>query len=158
MRGGRTALYRFFTAGLDPVYYGITNNVLVRFADHRRKQRWWPEVDERRTVVVWFPNRDAAAIAELAAIDDEKPKHNIATTSGGTGRRPWVDAASHEAIERGDQVVSLHHQIASAKAAFLNQLVKVADPAGDAVPIAHLAERLGIERKAVYRYLNRTAA
>jgi AcrR family transcriptional regulator len=35
-------------------------------------------------------------------------------------------------------------------------LAAVTDKASDAVPIAHMAERLGVERRTVYRHLGRS--
>lgn len=155
-RDERTALYRFFTATLDPVYYGITNNPKVRFADHRCKKDWWKDVDERRTVIVWFSNRDAAAVAELSAISDENPQQNRVTTEGGTGRQPWGETASIESLGRLDAVVDLRRRFSEVEAEYRRKLAHLADKEGDAVPIAHLATRLGVERKTVYRHLGRS--
>ena len=70
-----TALYRFYAAGDVRLYIGITDHLRSRFAQHAKTQPWWPEVV--RKTVVWYPTRAEAAAAELAAIDREKPVHNI---------------------------------------------------------------------------------
>jgi len=61
-----------------------------------------------------------------------------------------------EVAERIDQVVALFQRQQEIKAEYERALAELTDKEGDAVPIAHIAERLGIERKTVYRHLGRS--
>lgn len=55
-----------------------------------------------------------------------------------------------------EAMVELHRRQQELDAEYRQALAKLADPEGRAVPIAHLAERLGMERKTVYRHLGRS--
>lgn len=57
---------------------------------------------------------------------------------------------------RIDAVVRLHRQQQEIEAKYKLALAELVDPVGDAVPIAHIAERLDLERKTVYRHLGRS--
>jgi predicted transcriptional regulator len=52
-------------------------------------------------------------------------------------------------------LVELHLKVAAADEAYKQELARLAQPNGP-VPIAHLAERLNVERKTVYRHLGRS--
>ena len=162
----RTALYRFYRSAGSPLYFDITNNIKVRFGQHRREKSWWPDVDHAWTRVEWFDNRDEAETAEMAAIRTEQPEHNIVTsdehgcarflpnpTGRKWGRPKWSpDAEQAQAIKA---VVDLYHLKQRLKEEYKALLAELADPNGDDVPVAHLAQRLGMERKTVYRHLGR---
>jgi transcriptional regulator of acetoin/glycerol metabolism len=64
---------------------------------------------------------------------------------------PTADVAA-----RVDRIVELYERQQQIEAEYRDALVAAADPAGDAVPIAYLAERLGLQRKTVYRHLGRS--
>lgn len=68
------ALYRLFSPA-ELLYVGITDNLKVRFRQHRAKKAWWPEVT--RKTVEWYPTRAEARAAELTAIRTEDPRHNV---------------------------------------------------------------------------------
>lgn len=70
----RTALYRFFDVNGRLLYIGITEQVGRRWDAHMRLKSWWPEV--HRQTVEWHDSRAAAAAAEVAAITEERPRHN----------------------------------------------------------------------------------
>jgi AcrR family transcriptional regulator len=57
---------------------------------------------------------------------------------------------------RIDQVVALFKQQQEVEAQYKRALAELTAKEGDAVPIAHIAERLGVERKTVYRHLGRS--
>lgn len=57
---------------------------------------------------------------------------------------------------RINEVVDLYQQLQDIDAKYREKLAILADKEGDAVPIAHLAARLGVERKTVYRHLGRS--
>lgn len=69
----RTALYRLF-GEKSLLYVGVTSEPLRRWTRHAEDKAWWPEVS--KLTLEWFPNRDAALAAEIAAILDEHPLHN----------------------------------------------------------------------------------
>ena len=52
-------------------------------------------------------------------------------------------------------LVEMYRRIAEADEAYKRELAKLAQPNGP-VPIAHLADQLGLERKTVYRHLGRS--
>jgi predicted GIY-YIG superfamily endonuclease len=70
-----TALYRLYAVGDVLLYVGFTGELKSRFGQHAKTQPWWPEVV--RKTVAWYPTRAEADAAETAAIDREKPVHNI---------------------------------------------------------------------------------
>jgi hypothetical protein len=61
-----------------------------------------------------------------------------------------------QVAERIEHVVSLFRKQQEDEALYKAALAEVTDKEGDSVPIAHIAERLGIERKTVYRHLGRS--
>lgn len=73
---GRTAVYRLYDKDGALLYVGITCNLNQRFRQHARHKPWWPQVARKETE--WHPARDAAARAELTAINAENPAYNIA--------------------------------------------------------------------------------
>lgn len=81
----RTALYRFYDEGGALLYVGITANVEARFAHHESRKEWWPQV--ARKTIEWFDTRPPARAAELQAIHDERPVHNVNGSPWAAGRR-----------------------------------------------------------------------
>lgn len=84
----RAALYRFFNATGELLYIGISNDPKVRWSAHAGDKRWWPEVAEK--AVDWFPSREVAEQAEIAAIAKESPRYNVThslTRKPGDARR-----------------------------------------------------------------------
>jgi len=53
-------------------------------------------------------------------------------------------------------MVELHQRKQQLEADYRAALADLANPEGDDVPVAHLADRLGVERKTVYRHLGRS--
>jgi transcriptional regulator of acetoin/glycerol metabolism len=70
-------------------------------------------------------------------------------------RSKWTPPDDKTASEIAD-VVERYRRWHEAGEEYKRALAAVADPEGRAVPIAHLAEHLGIERKTVYRHLGRS--
>jgi predicted transcriptional regulator len=60
-----------------------------------------------------------------------------------------------ETEQRIADLVAMYRELAEKEAAYRKELAQLAKPVGP-VPIAHLAERLDIERKTVYRHLGRS--
>lgn len=70
--------------------------------------------------------------------------------------RPRWTPPNEEVAARIDAVVELHHRWHQAEVEYKAALAELADPDKDDVPIKHLAERLELERKTVYRHLGRS--
>ncbi len=64
---------------------------------------------------------------------------------------PTPEVAQH--VER---VVELFRRIQEADAEYRKALAELASTDGDAVPVAYIADQLGVERKTVYRHLGRS--
>lgn len=92
-----TTVYRFYSAGGDLLYVGVTDDPPSRFATHRRTQPWWPEVD--RTVVRTYPRRDQALAVEQHIIDADSPRYNRQPGA----LRDAVSAAAERAAEAVEQ-------------------------------------------------------
>lgn len=71
----RTALYRMFAADDTLLYIGIAYSFGSRWAREAATAPWYPEV--QRQTVDWYPARELAAAAEVAAIKAENPKYNV---------------------------------------------------------------------------------
>lgn len=72
----RTAVYRLFDTDGMLLYVGMTAYPTIRFSSHRATKPWWHEVATRR--LVWYATREAAAMAEIRAIQTEAPRYNVA--------------------------------------------------------------------------------
>jgi hypothetical protein len=88
---GRTALYRLFDETGRLLYVGVSHKPDVRWGQHSEEKEWWPQVDTRS--VAWHETRASAERAELEAIRQEKPLHNVvgtpvATVSPTSGKTP----------------------------------------------------------------------
>lgn len=70
-------------------------------------------------------------------------------------RQKWTPP-NDEVNRRIEAAVTLLRQKEEIEAQYKAALAALADPDGDAVPIAHLSERLGVERKTIYRHLGRS--
>lgn len=68
-------LYRFYNAEGHLLYVGITSNPPARFSQHRQQKQWWSDVATIQ--LEQFADRDQLAAAEIKAIRQEKPLHNI---------------------------------------------------------------------------------
>jgi len=63
---------------------------------------------------------------------------------------------SPDVVARIDHVAALFRRQQQIEAEYKRELAALTDKEGDAVPIAYMAERLGIQRKTVYRHLGRS--
>ena len=99
----RTALYRLFAADDTLLYVGISRSFGVRWEQHAAIQPWWPEV--HRQTVEWFPSREDAAEAEIAAIQAEHPRFNVVHAVKPPGRTPTlVPRQPHRPIPIADEL------------------------------------------------------
>ena len=71
-----TQLYRHFDKSGALLYVGVSLSSVARLSQHRDGSAWFSEI--ARVEVSSFQSREAALIAERKAIEDERPKHNIA--------------------------------------------------------------------------------
>jgi hypothetical protein len=103
-RAGRpTVLYRHYTAGGRPLYYGISSHYGLRCAQHAEGSWWWPLVDPARSTCQTWPNRQAAERAERTAIHADCPignqEHNPRYWTQEPERRELRAAAARAAYE-----------------------------------------------------------
>jgi len=68
------ALYRHYDADGRLLYVGVSGNPVQRLKQHRYSNAWIRL--SVRMHIEWFSNSAEAAIAELHAINNEKPLHN----------------------------------------------------------------------------------
>jgi hypothetical protein len=54
------------------------------------------------------------------------------------------------------KVVALYRKQQEIETAYKTALAELTKPDGDAVPIAHIADQLGLQRKTIYRHLGRS--
>lgn len=69
-------LYRFFDAEGRLLYVGRTINPGRRWREHERHADWFADVATATRVA--YPDADDLADAEIAAIQTERPLHNVA--------------------------------------------------------------------------------
>jgi DNA-binding IclR family transcriptional regulator len=69
--------------------------------------------------------------------------------------RPKWTPPDKNVAARIDAAVQLYRRKEEIEAEYKKALAELADPDGAAVPIAYLAEQLGVERKTVYRHIGR---
>lgn len=77
----RTCLYRHFNADGCLLYVGVSYSPSDRKHHHNWASSWFPQV--ARTTMGWFATRRAALDAELRAIKEENPLHNLQGKPGG---------------------------------------------------------------------------
>mgnify|MGYP003404843917 CR=1 FL=1 len=70
-----TGLYRLYSASGVLLYVGIADNIPSRLKQHSKDKPWWPEVTS--TAFQQFATRAEAEAAEKAAIQTERPVHNV---------------------------------------------------------------------------------
>lgn len=70
----RTAIYRHFDADGTLLYVGITDGLSRRGKQHAKGAAWVGDVST--STAQWFPDRDAALLAEADAIRADRPLHN----------------------------------------------------------------------------------
>jgi hypothetical protein len=70
-------LYRAYAKGGVLLYIGITSNESNRFAVHACRTPWWHQVDRVQVEPEQYKDREAAEVAERAAIRAEYPYYNI---------------------------------------------------------------------------------
>jgi hypothetical protein len=70
-----TTLYRFYDAAGDLLYVGIAANPGRRFHQHAGDKTWWTQVVG--STMTHYPTSEAAAYAEIVAITNEHPRHNV---------------------------------------------------------------------------------
>lgn len=84
MLSSPTALYRAFDSDGRLLYIGIATDWGHRWSRHRQRSAFYAQVAS--LAIEWHPTREAAALAERAAVEGEEPLHNIEHTA--RDRRP----------------------------------------------------------------------
>ena len=77
-----TCVYRIYDVNDVLLYVGITNNLTIRWSEHKSNP-WWRTVGNRYDVR-WYSTRATAAMEEKHAIMTEHPKYNSLCRSSGT--------------------------------------------------------------------------
>lgn len=85
----RTALYRYYDANDDPLYFGISIDPDARWKSHLYSSAVWPKLVAYRTDE-WLDTRPSAEAAEIVAIKTERPRFN--------GAHNFVEASFTPAI------------------------------------------------------------
>lgn len=70
-----TTLYRLYNDTDELLYVGISERWTRRLGQHRASKPWWAEVAKVHLETI--PDRHCAERAEIAAIQVEKPRHNV---------------------------------------------------------------------------------
>lgn len=82
----QTALYRHFDDGGQLLYVGISLNAIGRLVQHRQSSHWANQI--AKMTVEYYPTRTEALAAEVKAIREERPLHNI-VHSGAEKQQPF---------------------------------------------------------------------
>ena len=87
-----TCLYRAYNAGGQLLYIGISFRMVGRLMSHKRTAHWFADVTS--ISIERHPNREAALVAEAAAIATERPIYNISHAVRSPARAspglPWT--------------------------------------------------------------------
>lgn len=163
-------MYRFRDSTAALLYIGIAFDPFARARQHAAAKPWWHQVDPSRTTVEWHPNREVAEAAELLAIRQEVPRHNIITSDengcarflpradgGAWGRPTWqptevqADILHKMAAATADRK-RIEAEIRSVTAQ-LGQAFVESEVCG--IPVSWMAEAANVTRKTVYRHLGK---
>ncbi len=96
-------LYRFYGEE-NLLYAGITRKGATRFEGHRKDKAWWPHV--RRIEVECFPDRSAACLAEINAIEAEQPCFNVADRGAYAAQAARYNEAHRKVLRELNEVRS----------------------------------------------------
>lgn len=100
------ALYRFFDAGGDLLYVGVTNDPGRRWGRHANDKPWWHEVD--RIEIERYPDRESVLAAERKAIQEEHPRYNVAHVAAVLPPTVVEDRPRHVSCECGEPATILY--------------------------------------------------
>jgi predicted GIY-YIG superfamily endonuclease len=152
-----TALYRFYDASDALLYVGITGELKTRFAQHAADKRWWAKV--ARKTVEWHPTRQAASLAELAAIRTEHPAYNVAGAPTAKRKRRGAPFAPPGHVPDPDALIDRLRELVAADIGHADVVLRAAAVVmcGDRIPrgaqLDHLAQACGVSRSHAYRVL-----
>lgn len=107
----KTSLYRHFNKDGELLYVGISNNHINRLNQHKSASSWFEDIS--RVEIEHFETRGEALNAETKAIQEEKPKHNIAKRARNTrvSQEPDVDLEIYTSSV-GDELIKATVNIA----------------------------------------------
>jgi len=67
-------VYRFYDAGMSPLYIGLSHGGATRWEQHRKSAEWWPLAEY--VAVSFYASYSDIRTAEKAAIRHEQPRFN----------------------------------------------------------------------------------
>jgi predicted GIY-YIG superfamily endonuclease len=142
-------LYRFFDAGGDLLYVGMTNNPPRRFTEHKTVKSWWFIV--ATITLEQIDSRTALKCAERAAIRDENPRYNdiaaMLPVSRSVGEQP-ASVAETAATELRLARTEVREAMCEAERAALVAI-------NDGMTEVDAAKQLGVNRMTVRRWLGK---
>lgn len=97
-----TTLYRAYDINGQLLYVGVAKNWGRRWAQHSERAPWYGTVARLR--IELLPDRESALAAELEAIVNEQPIHNVRGTKSITRSKP-VTEQTHDPQDRLSQAV-----------------------------------------------------
>ena len=123
---GLHALYRIYDAFDRPLYFGETDNLPRRLAQHMEKA--WFRRPDITIKVTWFPNRAEAFAAQNRAIATEKPWYNKAglQPSPGAGQQPAREKRQ-SAEEKQRAIDERHRGVAEEKRRIAGERQRIAE-------------------------------
>lgn len=89
-------VYRLYDRRATLLYVGLTTQGRDRFDGHARDKAWWPDVENFS--VKLYRTEDEARGAERAAIERERPVHNVVWHPDRPPQAPQVDALPRELV------------------------------------------------------------
>ena len=106
-------VYELYDREGNALYVGATESTLIRFAAHRSRKGWWPDVDHERTVTTTYPNAKEAMRSERQRIESLRPLHNLAGVS--SAHIPYTPNRAPDV--RPDELAPEGEQLAQAREA-----------------------------------------
>lgn len=157
----QVAVYRFFDSVGELLYVGMSRTPMARFSEHILESFWFEDI--RTITIAWYPDREAATLAEANAIASERPAWNTfgtwdAVSAGQCGppceveydpgppRSVWCMDGLGGSYKRIHESIGLAERRATV-AAYRRQ----------GVPCSAIAARLGISLATVYNDLRKVA-
>ena len=93
-------MYRHFDKDDNLLYIGISINAVNRLRTHQTASGWYKSI--HKIVIENYPSREELESAEIKAIQDENPKHNMCRYTGESGsfKGDGLTIEENEQLER----------------------------------------------------------
>lgn len=98
-------LYRCYASDNALLYVGISKHWPDRMIQHRRDKHWFGDVT--KVEVEHYADRDTALAAERAAIQKERPQHNVAHNNPSLKRERDLNTILMSVTMRSGDIVAL---------------------------------------------------